>query len=243
MLDVIVYFSKKAVECCMVSKKRIVIITFLTFLSLILVGTFEGICAIIIMLIYIILYISYGMQFTREVINGGQSLPKFDFRSISLGIKATTVFFVYGGIQTLFLFVISRLFNFPTFDFEEFFLKLPETIHLIYTHNPVSSILFFLLSIITLYIGVFFMEIALAQLADGGKFIDAFNLKLIKGYIDKIGWVNYATDYTAVLLILVVLESFEFVPVFSVVMVTLSYSLIFIVEYNAIGLIFRKTKT
>lgn len=87
------------------------------------------------------------------------------------------------------------------------------------------------------------MEIALAQLADGGKFIDAFNLKLIKGYIDKIGWVNYATDYTAVLLILVVLESFEFVPVFSVVMVTLSYSLIFIVEYNAIGLIFRKTKT
>ena len=139
------------------------------------------------------------MQFTREVINGGQSLPKFDFRSIPLGIKATTVFFVYGGIQTLFLFVISRLFNFPTFDFEEFFLKLPETIHLIYTHNPVSSILFFLLSIITLYIGVFFMEIALAQLADGGKFIDAFNLKLIKGYIDKIGWVNYATDYTAVL--------------------------------------------
>lgn len=123
MLDVIVYFSKKAVECCMVSKKRIVIITFLTFLSLILVGTFEGICAIIIMLIYIILYISYGMQFTREVINGGQSLPKFDFRSIPLGIKATTVFFVYGGIQTLFLFVISRLFNFPTFDFEEFFFE------------------------------------------------------------------------------------------------------------------------
>lgn len=97
MLDVIVYFLKKAVECCMVSKKRMVIITLLTFLISVLVGTFEGIYSIIIIAIYVILYNSYGMQFTKEVIDGGQSLPKFDFRSIPLGIKATIIFFCLWG--------------------------------------------------------------------------------------------------------------------------------------------------
>lgn len=243
MLCVLGYFLKKTFECCMTNKKRTVIIAISTLLVAYLIAVLGNIYSNIVIAIYAVIYNSYGMQFTREVIDGREFLPKFDFKSIPLGIKASIIISIYGGIQALFLYGISLLFDFPSFEMEELVLKLPETIHQIYTHNPVHSLLFFVLSIIVFYITIFFMEIALAQLADGGKFFDSFNLKLIKGYIDKIGWVTYATDYTAVLLILMVLGLFEFVPVLNVVMVTLSYSLFFIVEFNAIGLIFRKTKT
>ena len=83
----------------------------------------------------------------------------------------------------------------------------------------------------------------MAHLADGGRFLDSFNLKLLKIYVDKIGWVTYIKDYTAVLLLLLVFTLFDFVPVITAFMSTLSVMLILIVEFSSIGFIFRKTKT
>lgn len=243
MLDSVVYFLKNSFNCCMANKKHTVMFILLIFLFAFIFGLLDGIYAGIAIVIYIVLYNSYGMQLTREVINGREELPKFNFKDIKLGIWATIIFAIYIVIQTLFLAAISFLFDFPRFEIEEFVFNFQETFHLIYNHNPISSLLFFALSIVILYITVFFLEIALAQLADGGSLRNSFNLKLLKEYIEKIGWYNYAKDYTIVLIILLILTLLEFAPIFNDVLSIFSYILIFIVEFCAIGLIFRKTKT
>ncbi len=243
MLNAILYFLKKSFECLMANKKHSVLLFIMFLLFAIILNNIDGIYHQIVMVAYVILFVSYGIQLTREVINGKEVLPAFNFKDIPRGIMTIAILFVYGCIQALLFFVIASVFDFPSFEVEEFILKFPETIHLIYTHSPVDSVLFFALSLIVLYVVGFFMEIALAHLADGGRFLDSFNLKLLKIYVDKIGWVTYIKDYTAVLLLLLVFTLFDFVPVITAFMSTLSVMLILIVEFTSIGFIFRKTKT
>lgn len=49
---------------------------------------------------------------------------------------------------------------------------------------------------------MFFIEIALAKLADTGSIRDSFNLINIKKTIDVIGWRLYAKHYTVIILLL-----------------------------------------
>ena len=76
---------------------------------------------------------------------------------------------------------------------------------LFYKHDPISFIVFILLGLITVYVTIFFMEIALAILADGGKLREAFDFRKIRDIISEIGWNAYAIDYTKIILAVVIL--------------------------------------
>lgn len=242
MIGRIWYFLKTSFNSCLASKKRTAIFIALILFFAIIIGLDNvpyswGIAAI-----GYVLYVSYGMQFAGELISDREFLPKFDFKAIPIGIKALIVLWVYGALQALILWGISTLFNFPSFEFEKFFLEFSETFHLILTHSPVDTVLFFALSIVITYIFGFFMEIALAHLVDNGSLVDAFNFKLLKHYIDHIGWVEYVKDYTAVVLALLIISSFEFIPVLEFLTSSISCMLIFMVEFGAINVIYKKMK-
>lgn len=136
--------------------------------------------------------------------------------------------------------------NFPEFDLEEIILELSETITLFFEHDPLSFILFIVLGLLTVYGTVFFMEIALARLADGGKLRDAFDFRGIKHTIDIIGWKEYTIDYTKIVLAVVILiflngvfKSYGGISIFAGVITDM---LAFVVEYRGIGNIYREYK-
>ena len=136
--------------------------------------------------------------------------------------------------------------NFPEFDIEEMLLNLSETISLFYEHDPISFILFILLGLATVYCTVFFMEIALARLADGGKLKDAFDFQGIKNTIQIIGWKEYAADYTKIITSVVILifinGLFKSYGGISIIAGVITDMLAFIIEYRGIGNIYRKYK-
>lgn len=242
MIGRIWYFFKTSFNSCLVSKKRTAIFLALILLFAIIIGLVNVPYSWGIAVIGYVFYVSYGMQFAGELIGGREFLPKFNFKAIPIGIKALIVLWIYGTLQALILLGISTLFNFPSFEFEKFFLEFSETFHLIFTHSPVNTVLFFALSIVITYIFGFFIEIALAHLVDNGSFADAFNFKLLKHYIDNIGWVEYVKDYTAVVLALLICSSLEFIPVFEFLTSSISFLLIFMVEFCAINVIYKKMK-
>lgn len=136
--------------------------------------------------------------------------------------------------------------NFPEFDLEEIILELSETITLFFEHDPLSFILFIVLGLLTVYGTVFFMEIALARLADGGKLRDAFDFRGIKHTIDIIGWKEYTIYYTKIVLAVVILiflngvfKSYGGISIFAGVITDM---LAFVVEYRVIGNIYREYK-
>ena len=139
-------------------------------------------------LIVLLVVLGYGLKVTQDVINGGTSLPKIKLNElINFGLKGIVVYTFYLTIQGSILGLVSMILNFQEFDLEEIILELSETITLFFEHDPLSFILFIVLGLLTVYGTVFFMEIALARLADGGKLRDAFDFRGIKHTIDIIG--------------------------------------------------------
>ena len=234
MIDRIADYLKIMVRSCMANKKNTLLFICLIFLFGFFMGFIDEQYSMIPTAIYFVIYISYGMQYAGELINGREHLPGFSFKDIPRKKKGRQVPLIIMGI--------SILFNFPSFEIESFFFEFSETVHLIFTHSPIDSVLFFILSIAVTYIMGFFLEIALANLLDDGKFIDSFNFKLIKHYIDNIGWMEYAKDYTALLLTVLIITGLEFIPVSKFVMFNLSLILVFMVEFCAINVIFKKMK-
>ncbi|WP_298501209.1 AarF/UbiB family protein [uncultured Methanobrevibacter sp.] len=128
-------------------------------------------------LIVLLIVLGYGLKITQDVINGGKSLPKIKFNElINFGLKGAVVYTFYLTIQVSVLGLISILLDFPIFELKEFILNISETISLLYEHDPVIFIIFILLGLITVYVTVFFMEIAEYC---SSKLI---NMELIDGY-------------------------------------------------------------
>ena len=198
-------------------------------------------------LIVLFAVLGYGLKVTQDVMNGGSCLPKINLKEyINFGLKGIIVYTFYLTIQTSILGLISLKLHFPEFDLEELIVHLPETIELFYQHNPINFILFILSGVIIVYMTVFFMEIALARLADGGKLKDAFDFKGIKNTIDIIGWKEYFIDYTKIIASIVILVSINILFInygaIGIIIAVITDILAFTVEYRGIGNIYREYK-
>ena len=148
----------------------------------------------------------YGLTITRDRANNGVRLPKIMPRDILvLGAKALVVTTVYLIAQGLLLTMICYPLGFPEFDLESMLFNYKDTLYLLFTHSPLYTFIFMTLGAITFYISVFFMEIALARLADTGRLRGSFNLRTIKRIIDVIGWRYYAKECTLIILAMVFL--------------------------------------
>lgn len=186
----------------------------------------------------------YGLQVTQDIINGGIKLPQLKLRKIiNFGIKGNIILFFYVAIQGFFLAIVSEYLNFPPFVLENLFLNFKETISMIYTHNIGYCIIFLVSGFIIVYVTTFFMELALARLADGGKLKNAFNFPRIKHAIDIIGWRKYAWGYTKIIISIVLLTFIIHynIPVRiidSVFDAVLSF-LVFIIEFIGIGNVYK----
>lgn len=161
---------------------------------------------IILQLIFFISLTGYGMLITRSRINHGKGLPKIKIKDIAvLGIKANAVMLIYMSIQTFILEKACSLFGFPPFNLEYMLLSWKETINMFFSHDPANTVLFIIFGSILFYVTAFFMEIALAKLADTGSILKAFNLLSIKRSIDVIGWKKYVKEYTLIVITIVIL--------------------------------------
>lgn len=164
----------------------------------------EYLVFVVVFFIIALIY-GYGMLIARDRINGGVRLPKIIIKDVFvLGVKSTIVFMIYLYVQGVIMHGISAPLNFPDFELEELLLNLPHTMGLVFSHNPVDSLMFFAVGAILFYILAFFMEIGLARLAYTGRILSAFNLLDIKRDIDLIGWKHYAKEYTVMIISIVV---------------------------------------
>lgn len=167
-------------------------------------------------------------------------------RTNHYGIGGNIVYTFYLTIQASALGLISLMFNFPEFDIEELILNLHETIKLFFEHDPLTFIIFIILRLLIVYGTIFFMEIALAILADGGNLKDAFDFKRIKNTISTIGWKEYAADYTKIIasvIILVFINGlFKSTGWLSIIIGVITDMLAFLVEYRGIGMIYKEYK-
>ena len=191
-----------------------------------------------------ILMMGYGLQVTRDIIQGGNRLPKIMPKDIFLfGIKGYVLFFFYASIQCILLTIISSRLNFPDVEIKDLVLNFSNTLHMFRTHDPVSFTIFIVSLIIVVYVTTFFMELSLARLADGGRLRDSFHFRRIKHAIDIIGWRKYTWDYTKIItsiIVLTYLVNYEipFDLVASVVDSILSF-LIFVIEFIGIGNVYK----
>ena len=188
----------------------------------------------------------YGMEITRDRANHGVRLPKIKIINIiSLGFKSYIVMLVYMFVQGYVLDFICSPLNFPRFNLEEMILKFPETIHSLYSHNPVEALIFLVIGGILFYITAFFTEIALARLADTKSLWAAFNLIAIKRSIDAFGWRRYTKDYTLIIFTLVILSYIKsLLPVsFEGSLLDIVFGfLIFATQYLGIGAVYCEIK-
>ena len=185
----------------------------------------------------------YGMIITKDRLHHGKRLPKILVKDvIVLGVKSTIISTVFLLVQDMILWSISSPLDFPEFDLEDMLMNMPETIHMLYSHNPVHTVVFLVVSLIVSYIIIFFMEIALAKLADTGSILDAFNLYGIKKIIDVIGWGNYAKHYTPIVFSI---GFYSLLINIEIPIVALDYAyqtvllfLIFVTQYVGIGAVY-----
>ena len=242
---------KRVIDYCTYNKKYFAFIVILLFIS----SLFQNCVAYytsfsVWFLLQIVVFVSvsgYGMLITRSRIRHGVRLPKIEIKKIIVfGIKSSIVIWIYFAFQSLILDFISNILDFPAFDFEDMLLELPETLNMLYSHNPIDTIIFVVVGTILFYITTFFMEIALAKLADTNSFSSAFDLKSIKRSIDVIGWRNYAKEYTMIIFVIVVLSyvvsrDLPSLLLDSIVDMILSF-LIFVTQYLGIGAVYCKIK-
>ena len=194
-----------------------------------------------------ILITGYGMTITHDRINNGVRLPKIIIKDvIVLGVKSYIVFIVYLFIQGTVLDWISSPFNFPRFELEDMLLDLPNTMNMLISHNHVHAIIFVVVGSILFYITSFFMEIAIARLADTGRILSAFNFSGIKNNIDAIGWDHYTKEYTLIILVIVLFGSLSYVKIPNLILnyiwaIILNF-LMFTTQFLGIGAIYSEIK-
>lgn len=194
-----------------------------------------------------ILITGYGMTITHDRINNGVRLPKINIKDvIVLGVKSYIVFIVYLFIQGTVLDWISSPFNFPRFELEDMLLDLPNTLNMLISHNHVHAIIFVVVGSILFYITSFFMEIAIARLADTGRILSAFNFSGIKNNIDAIGWDHYTKEYTLIILVIVLFGSLSYVKIPNLILnyiwtIILNF-LMFTTQFLGIGAIYSEIK-
>ena len=194
-----------------------------------------------------ILITGYGMTITHDRINNGVRLPKINIKDvIVLGVKSYIVFIVYLFIQGTVLDWISSPFNFPRFELEDMLLDLPNTMNMLISHNHLHAIIFVVVGSILFYITSFFMEIAIARLADTGRILSAFNFSGIKNNIDAIGWDHYTKEYTLIILVIVLFGSLSYVKIPNLILnyiwaIILNF-LMFTTQFLGIGAIYSEIK-
>ena len=194
-----------------------------------------------------ILITGYGMTITHDRINNGVRLPKIIIKDvIVLGVKSYIVFIVYLYIQGTVLDWISSPFNFPRFELEDMLLDLPNTLNILISHNHLHAMIFVVVGSIMFYITSFFMEIAIARLADTGQILSAFKFNSIKKDIDTIGWKHYAKHYTLIILAIVLFGSLSYVKIPNLILnyiwVIILNFLMFTTQFLGIGAIYSKIK-
>ena len=205
---------------------------------------FLFLCSALIITIFIY---GYGMVITKDIIRDGKKLPKIFLKECFVyGIKSFIIIAIYSTIQSLILLYIATSFYFPQFELKEAMINISETLKMFFVNEPVSTFEFILISIIVTYIFVFFMEISLARLADGGKILDSFNIPAIKRCIDTIGWRNYTLDYTKLLFAIAILAYLQYgINLFGhyeyIINVIFGF-FIFVIQYIGIGKIYREYK-
>lgn len=200
-----------------------------------------------ILLIFSILICGYGMTITRDRINNGIRLPKILIKEVLvLGVKSSIVGIIYLYIQGFVLDWICSPLNFPAFKLEEMLLDLPDTLNLLFSHNPAEAFTFVAVGSVLFYITTFFMEIAIARLADTGSILSAFNLLEIKKNIDTMGWVRYAKDYTLIILAIVIFSYLKHMvfpfDILNYMWTVLLSFFIFATQYLGIGAVYSKIK-
>ena len=201
---------KKVWDYCSYNKSFLLFILALFFVSSLIqnyvLANGDNIQWTILQLIVFVSLTGYGMLITRSRINHGKRLPKIEIKDIIfLGIKANIVMLIYLTIQTFILKNACSLLDFPPFDLEHMLLTWRDTVTMFFNHDPANTVLFVIFGSILFYMTAFFMEIALAKLADTGSILKAFNLLSIKRSIDVIGWKKYAKEYTLIVLTIVIL--------------------------------------
>lgn len=194
-----------------------------------------------------ILITGYGMTITHDRINNGVRLPKIMIKEVMvLGVKSYIVFIVYLFIQGSILDWISSPFNFPRFELEDMLLDLPNTMNMLISHNHVHAIIFVVVGSILFYITSFFMEIAIARLADTGRILSAFNFSGIKNNIETIGWLHYTKDYTLIILAIFLFGSLSYVEIPNIILnyiwIIILNFLIFVTQFLGIGAIYSEIK-
>ena len=175
---------KKVWDFCTYNKAFFILIFILfliiNFISEYAYNNFSSRWIFIIQLFLNIIVTGYGMIITRERINHGVRLPKIDIMEVFvLGFKSCIVFIIFLFIQGIILASFSFMFDFPIFDLEELLFELQQTLELVYTHDSIYLLIFFVFGGILFYVTTFFLEIAVARLADTGSLFRAFNLKSI----------------------------------------------------------------
>lgn len=228
------------------NKPFLLIILFLFFVFCLLMQIFDEMRSTYALLLSMIPYIfisGYGMIITKDVMNNGKRLPKIFFKDVVvLGIKSTVVATVYFYVQLIIFVFISSLFGFPAIDFEDLVFDFLETVPLLFNHDLVATVIFLGVGFLVFYFIAFFMEMALAKLADTGSILEAFHLRNIKKTIDVIGWGLYAKHYTVIILLLGVFSLlinidvpfFVFDYIFKVFLILL----LFITQYWGIGALY-----
>lgn len=194
-----------------------------------------------------VIIFGYGMLIARDKMNGGIRLPKIMIKDgLIMGIKSTILLIVFMYVQGIILDFVSSPLNFPEFDLEDMLMDFPETLHTLYSHNPVDTLVFIVLGAILFYITTFFLEIALARLADTGSIKDAFNLMGIKRDIDAIGWKHYAKEYTGIVLTIVIFAYLAYIvipfDIINYIWDVFLYLLMFATQFFGIGEIYAKVK-
>lgn len=197
-------------------------------------------------LITIFIY-GYGMVITKDTIRDGKKLPKIFLRECFVyGVKSFITTTIYSTIQSVILLYIAKRFYFPQFELRNAMLNIPETLKMFFVNEPISTFEFIAISIIVTYITIFFMEISLARLADGGKILDSFNVPAIKRCIDTIGWRNYTIDYTKLLFAITILTYLQYrINLFGHYDYIINMILglfIFVIQFIGIGKIYREYK-
>lgn len=201
----------------------------------------------IILIICAVLLNGYGMTITRDRANQGYRLPKVLPKDVLLlGIKSTIVYTIYVLIQEQVLDLVSRPFGFPPFDLEDMLFNFSETISMLYTHNPINTIEFLVFGAVFFYVILFFIEIALARLADTGKLLSAFNIVAIHKNISAVGWGHYAKDCTAIIVAIVMLALLRAhmlpIPILEYVSDVFLSLLIFATQFLGIGAVYAEIK-
>ena len=189
----------------------------------------ESLKVLLLMVLMDSLLFGYGMTITRDRINEGVRLPKIMFKDVFvLGFKSFSPF------------------GFPPFDLEDLLMDAPETVHLLLSHSFVDTLTFLFIGAVLFYATAFFMEIALARLADTGKLRSAFNLVGIKRNIDTIGWAEYAKDYTMIVIAMAIFSYLTIIvfpfDILNYVWGVFLYMLMFVTQFLGIGAIYSRKR-